>query len=235
MPISRRRRSSWTSVPQGDLLALWRWLRRRGGAVGWRAAVDALRPHSQALWQALPAEQQRRFLRHARPWWDVHRHRIAPQVARQIAELVAAGRLEIVAGRIAAMRGDGMMGSRSTSGGAAAPALRTAARSQSRALPLRSIAPGRWARSRGRAMPLLRGLLERGVVRADAHRHRARRRRALAGRRRAAVGAGAADQRAVLGDRRGARHQGAGGGGRRRHCASDERFSHKPLKRLEKS
>ncbi len=87
-------------VPQGNALALWRWLRRRGGEVGWRAAVDSLRPHSHALWQSLDAGQQRRFLRHARPYWDVHRHRIAPQVARQIHDLIAEGRLEIVAGRI---------------------------------------------------------------------------------------------------------------------------------------
>ncbi|HEU5286675.1 MAG TPA: FAD-dependent oxidoreductase, partial [Sphingomicrobium sp.] len=91
-------------LPGGGLLALWRWLRRRSGEVGWRAAVDALRPHSHQLWQGLGAEQQRRFLRHARPWWDVHRHRIAPEVASRIVALVADGRLEIVAGRIAAVR-----------------------------------------------------------------------------------------------------------------------------------
>ena len=91
-------------VPSGDLLALWRWLRRRSGEVGWRAAVDSLRPHSHALWQGLDARQQRRFLRHARPWWDAHRHRIAPEVARQVHERVAEGRLEIVAGRIGRMR-----------------------------------------------------------------------------------------------------------------------------------
>jgi uncharacterized NAD(P)/FAD-binding protein YdhS len=87
-------------VPQGNVRALWRWLRRRGAEVGWRAAVDSLRPHSQRLWQGLPAGEQRRFARHARPWWDVHRHRIAPDVAQRLHELVAEGRLEIVAGRI---------------------------------------------------------------------------------------------------------------------------------------
>lgn len=46
-------------------MALWRWLRRRSGEVGFRAAVDSLRPHSHALWQSLDTEQQRRFLRHA--------------------------------------------------------------------------------------------------------------------------------------------------------------------------
>ena len=87
-------------VPHGSVRSLWRWLRTRGGTVGWRAAIDSLRPHSHALWQSLDREEQRRFLRHARPWWDVHRHRIAPQVAGVIKRLVSEGRLEIMAGRI---------------------------------------------------------------------------------------------------------------------------------------
>lgn len=94
-------------VPQGNLRVLWRWLRRRGAEVGWRAAVDSLRPHSQRLWQSLPAGEQRRFARHARPWWDVHRHRIAPEVAQRLHEMVAEERLEIVAGRIQSVEEDG--------------------------------------------------------------------------------------------------------------------------------
>ncbi len=90
------------AVPGGSVLALWRWLRRRSAEVGWRAAIDSLRPHSHALWQGLGVDQQRRFLRHARPWWDIHRHRIAPQVAARIHDMVADGRLEIVAGRVVA-------------------------------------------------------------------------------------------------------------------------------------
>jgi uncharacterized NAD(P)/FAD-binding protein YdhS len=90
------------AVPQGNLAQLWRWLRRRSAEVGWRAAVDSLRPHSHPLWQKLDEGQQRRFLRHARPWWDVHRHRIAPQVAATVHAMIADGRLEIVAGRVVA-------------------------------------------------------------------------------------------------------------------------------------
>jgi uncharacterized NAD(P)/FAD-binding protein YdhS len=90
-------------LPKGSLLELWRWLRRRAAAVGWRAAVDGLRPHSHALWQALDEGDQRRFLRHARPWWDVHRHRIAPEVAGRIRRLIEMGRLEIIAGRVTDM------------------------------------------------------------------------------------------------------------------------------------
>ena len=91
-------------VPLGDLLSLWRWLRWRSGESGWRGAVDALRPHSHDIWRSLDESQRRRFLRHARPWWDVHRHRIAPQVAARIKAMIGEGRLEVVAGRVKAMR-----------------------------------------------------------------------------------------------------------------------------------
>lgn len=66
----------------------------------WRASVDGLRPYSAALWQGLSETEQKRFLRHLRPWWDVHRHRIAPQVGTRIEALRSSGRLEVAAGRI---------------------------------------------------------------------------------------------------------------------------------------
>jgi uncharacterized NAD(P)/FAD-binding protein YdhS len=72
----------------------------------WRAAVDALRPHSVDLWRGLSKAEKRRFLRHLRPWWDVHRHRIAPDVAARIDQLRVEGRLELVAGRIAGFAKD---------------------------------------------------------------------------------------------------------------------------------
>jgi uncharacterized NAD(P)/FAD-binding protein YdhS len=86
------------------VLELWRWLRKRTASVPWRAAVDALRPHSSAIWQAFGEREKQRFMRHARPWWDVHRHRIATEVAQRMKELVGSGQLEVVAGRVRAMR-----------------------------------------------------------------------------------------------------------------------------------
>jgi uncharacterized NAD(P)/FAD-binding protein YdhS len=50
----------------------------------WRSVVDAMRPHTQTLWHQLPLAERRRFLRHARPYRDLHRHRIAPDAARQL-------------------------------------------------------------------------------------------------------------------------------------------------------
>lgn len=147
-------------VPSGDLMALWRWLRRRSGEIGFHAAVDGLRPHSHALWQALDRDQQRRFLRHARPWWDVHRHRIAPQVAGRLADLAREGRLEVVAGRIASIEQLGQE-----------VAVKVRARRQSCVrhqvrFVFNCTGPlGAIGNSRDR---LLRSLLERGCIRPDA-------------------------------------------------------------------
>jgi len=91
-------------APNGTVRGILRWLRRRSAEVGWRAAVDSLRPYSHPMWQSLDKSQQRLFLRHARPWWDVHRHRIAPEVGATIARMIGEGRLELIAGRIIAAR-----------------------------------------------------------------------------------------------------------------------------------
>ncbi|MFZ2031159.1 MAG: FAD/NAD(P)-binding protein [Vitreimonas sp.] len=66
----------------------------------WQYAVDRLRARTPDLWRRLSLEQQRRFLRHLRPWWDVHRHRAAPQIAEQIAKLQGAGKLRVLAGEV---------------------------------------------------------------------------------------------------------------------------------------
>ena len=66
----------------------------------WRPAVDGVRPRANALWQGLTAADQRRFLRHLRPYWDAHRHRMAPQIAQSIHELMRAGLLNCYAGRV---------------------------------------------------------------------------------------------------------------------------------------
>jgi uncharacterized NAD(P)/FAD-binding protein YdhS len=83
------------------LREVMRWLRRRGAEVGWRGGIDSLRPHSHRIWQGFTPDEQRRFQRHARPWWDVHRHRIAPQVAGVLARMIGDGQLTIVAGKVA--------------------------------------------------------------------------------------------------------------------------------------
>jgi uncharacterized NAD(P)/FAD-binding protein YdhS len=91
-------------VPYGaEISELMAWLRRfclTNEVHDWRSAIDALRPYTQDLWRSMSLLQKRRFLRHARAFWEVHRHRMAPEVEKQVAGLRASGRLEIVAGRV---------------------------------------------------------------------------------------------------------------------------------------
>jgi uncharacterized NAD(P)/FAD-binding protein YdhS len=147
-------------IPADSVRSLLRWLRERSARTGWRAAVDSLRPHSHALWQGLPLVEQRRFLRHARPWWDVHRHRIAPEVARRIADLIAEGRLEIAAGRLQSARSDGdsVVVEIQRRGSSVSRPVRVSAVIDCTG-PLQGV--GRTAN------PLLRSLLDSGVARPD--------------------------------------------------------------------
>ena len=93
--------------PAGTLSALVRHVRDRADKIGWRAAVDELRPVTQLMWGAADAVTRARFLRHLRPYWDVHRHRLAPSIATTIDGLVESGRLRFVAGRIVAAEANG--------------------------------------------------------------------------------------------------------------------------------
>jgi uncharacterized NAD(P)/FAD-binding protein YdhS len=93
-------------VPIGQsLVHVFRWVRERAEAAqangsDWRAVLDGLRPYVQQLWRHFSAADKSRFVRHARPWWDVRRHRMAPKVASAIADLIANGRLVIIAANI---------------------------------------------------------------------------------------------------------------------------------------
>jgi uncharacterized NAD(P)/FAD-binding protein YdhS len=48
--------------------------------------------------------ERARFVRHLRPWWDVHRHRIAPEIADRIDRSIDSGQLVYGATRIRDMQ-----------------------------------------------------------------------------------------------------------------------------------
>lgn len=68
--------------------------------VDWRAVLDAIRPHTQALWKAFSVEDRARFMRHVRPFWETHRHRLAPQVAERVQQMEDEGKVLFYAGRL---------------------------------------------------------------------------------------------------------------------------------------
>lgn len=102
-----------SEVPFGaELSAITRWLRSRiehdiAEGRDWRCTFDGLRPFVQRIWRSWPERTRRRFLRHARAWWDVHRHRMAPEVDSVIRNAIASRQLRIVAGQVIATAADG--------------------------------------------------------------------------------------------------------------------------------
>jgi uncharacterized NAD(P)/FAD-binding protein YdhS len=66
----------------------------------WRPVIDSLRPATQRIWKSLDLVEKRRFLRHVRSFWEVHRHRVAPGIGRLLEDLRSSGRLVLRAGRV---------------------------------------------------------------------------------------------------------------------------------------
>lgn len=75
----------------------------RESGVDWRGVLDALRPMLGDIWRGLATPERARFLRHLRPFWDVHRHRTAPPSAAAIAAEIARGTLTVLAGHLLAI------------------------------------------------------------------------------------------------------------------------------------
>ncbi|MEA2732650.1 MAG: hypothetical protein QOF70_7125 [Acetobacteraceae bacterium] len=114
--LSRRgllpRRHAGVPMPAADhepfpttVNALTRFLRKESARAiaegsGWQPVIDELRPFTVDVWQAMPLPDRKRFLRHLRPWWDVHRHRMAAQVADRIDAARASGQLRVEVGRV---------------------------------------------------------------------------------------------------------------------------------------
>ena len=75
-------------------------------ASGWRGMMEAYRPITARLWMEATTQQRARMVRHLRPWWDVHRHRIAPRIGAALEALKRQRRLTVLAGRLGQVETD---------------------------------------------------------------------------------------------------------------------------------
>ncbi|MDY6944665.1 MAG: FAD/NAD(P)-binding protein [Pseudomonadota bacterium] len=71
---------------------------RMGG--DWREAITFVRNMAPTIWQRLPERDRVRFLRHLRAHWDIHRHRLPPELIQKMETLRNAQRLTIHAGHL---------------------------------------------------------------------------------------------------------------------------------------
>ncbi|MBK9756014.1 MAG: FAD/NAD(P)-binding protein [Nannocystis sp.] len=72
--------------------------------IPWQRVIDALRPHTTAVWRSLPLAEKHAFMAKVRPFWEVLRHRAAADSLAVIEALRADRQVLLVPGRIAAIR-----------------------------------------------------------------------------------------------------------------------------------
>ena len=69
----------------------------------WHPVFEALRVQGGDIWRGLSPEARRRLVRHLRPYWDVHRFRIAPQIESVLDAKLKAGSLVLRKARLGAV------------------------------------------------------------------------------------------------------------------------------------
>jgi uncharacterized NAD(P)/FAD-binding protein YdhS len=133
----------------------------QAAGLDWHDAMAALRSQSAAIWQGWPAAERRRFLRHVRPYWEVHRHQLPPAVQQELSAALGRGALRVTAGRMLSVRDEAELAVLAVRprGGAARIELRA-----SRIINC----TGSCASPRRAALPLVRQLLADGMLRVDA-------------------------------------------------------------------
>jgi uncharacterized NAD(P)/FAD-binding protein YdhS len=129
--------------------------------VDWRQVIDGLRPYTAKLWARLDMAERKRFLRHGRPFWEIHRHRMAPAVAERLGLLRARKRFDLTAGNLVSAEadGDGINVMLRCRGNSATRKLRVA-------WVINCTGPG--AHDRQTTHPILRPLIDSGVLSGDA-------------------------------------------------------------------
>lgn len=155
----------FTTAERASLLGMLRRVRAeiRQAAlqgVGWRPVIDGLRPATAALWQGLPPAERSRFLRHVRPFWDIHRHRMAPAAAQRYDALIAAGALRIKRGRLVGVE---------AADGCAQVSVQGRGSGAAETLRVQRVIYATGAAAAAAADGLVAGLLAAGLARTDQH------------------------------------------------------------------
>ncbi len=133
--------------------------RQKAGG-NWRDVVDGLRPYNQLIWQNWPSSAKRRFLNHTKAWWDIHRHRVPPDIHAALSEAVSSGRVKLIAARVlSAEKQDGEIDVRLRPRHSRFTHVERVARVYDCTGIVRDVSAG--------SITVVRSLVERGLARAD--------------------------------------------------------------------
>lgn len=108
-PAQAETAADFATAPARTALALLRRVRQAlkvdaAAGLTWHAVFDRLRAQGPTIWAALPLPERRRFLRHLRGLWDIHRFRIAPQTLETVERLERSERAGFLIGRLVESR-----------------------------------------------------------------------------------------------------------------------------------
>jgi uncharacterized NAD(P)/FAD-binding protein YdhS len=143
------------------LAAVFEQIGRAGRDGGdWRDVLDSMRSATPDIWRSLRLEEKRRFLATLNRFWDIHRFRMAPEVANRFADLKLRGRLRVDACSVALLE---------PSGRGARVSLRPAGGAAVETVDVDRVVncTGAGTDLARQAPPLLAGLLAAGTARAD--------------------------------------------------------------------
>lgn len=95
-----------------DVIELLRWIRsevKLAEDTGhtWHSVVDSIRDLIPAIWRNWSLENKQRFLRHLRPYWEIHRHRVPLASFELLQEGIRDGNIILLTGRITRASGNG--------------------------------------------------------------------------------------------------------------------------------
>jgi uncharacterized NAD(P)/FAD-binding protein YdhS len=106
-------------IPPGEpiertTLALMRQIRRwcalsEQAHRDWRPALDYIRINAPKFWRGLSPAEQRRFTRHVRPYWNIHRYQAPSHGHSLVLELLATKQLVLLKGSATEISGGGLV------------------------------------------------------------------------------------------------------------------------------
>ena len=130
------------------------------GGAPWQAVINGLRLSLQDIWQELPVGEQARFLRHLRPFFDAHRHRLPLEVHTRLMS-------EFDKGHAVLLRGSVMKVERNAGGFTLEILRRGATTPEIMETDLAFACSGF---KPDLDQPLIKGMIEAGLARPDIHR-----------------------------------------------------------------
>ncbi|MFZ2019999.1 MAG: FAD/NAD(P)-binding protein [Methyloceanibacter sp.] len=130
------------------------------GDAPWQAVFNGLRLSLQDIWQELPVGEQARFLRHLRPFFDAHRHRLPLEVHTRLMSEFDKGRAVLLRGSVMKVERNG--------GGFTLEILRRGAMAPERMETDLTFACSGFKPDLDQ--PLIKGMIAAGLARPDVHR-----------------------------------------------------------------